>query len=376
MVTQPDEPQRIARLTPVGDLLARIDAQVARVEPGPLEVATPGLVLARDVVTGPHPHAPLALRDGWAVRSDLTTDAGAYAPAPLPTATRIDVGQPMPAGTDAVATLDVVLVRPGRIEITAPVAPGDGVLPAGGDGDRRLAWLQQGRRLTPLHAAVLAATDAADQTLYVCEPQVRLARSHPDRDPIIDAAVHLIAGHIVAAGAAVLREEPGAVSPLDAALADDSADAIMVIGGTGSGTDDRSVHALARRGRVEMHGLALSPGETAAFGFMGSRPVLLLPGRLDAALAVWLVVGRHLLARLTGSIEPEPVTRAKLARKVSSTLGLTEVIPVRLRDGAAEPIASGYVPLSALGQADGWILVPPDSEGFPPGAEVVIRPWP
>ena len=37
---------------------------------------------------------------------------------------------------------------------------------------------------------------------------------------------------------------------------------------------------------------------------------------------------------------------------------------------------SGYVPLSALAEADGWILVPADSEGYPPGAEVVIRPFP
>jgi molybdopterin molybdotransferase len=51
-------------------------------------------------------------------------------------------------------------------------------------------------------------------------------------------------------------------------------------------------------------------------------------------------------------------------------------VPVRTYDGGAEPIASGYVPLSALAQADGWVFVPADSEGYPPGAEVVIRPWP
>ena len=45
-----------------------------------------------------------------------------------------------------------------------------------------------------------------------------------------------------------------------------------------------------------------------------------------------------------------------LSRKVASTLGLAEMIPVRVREGAAEPIASGYVPLSALARANGWIL--------------------
>jgi molybdopterin biosynthesis enzyme len=83
-----------------------------------------------------------------------------------------------------------------------------------------------------------------------------------------------------------------------------------------------------------------------------------------------------MLARLVGSNAEEPTTTARLVRKVSSALGLAEVVPVRVLDGAAEPIASGYVPLSALAQANGFILVPPDSEGYPSGSEVVIRPWP
>jgi molybdopterin biosynthesis enzyme len=40
------------------------------------------------------------------------------------------------------------------------------------------------------------------------------------------------------------------------------------------------VKTLARLGQVEAHGIAVSPGETAAFGFAGARPVLLIPGRL------------------------------------------------------------------------------------------------
>jgi molybdopterin molybdotransferase len=89
------------------------------------------------------------------------------------------------------------------------------------------------------------------------------------------------------------------------------------------------------------------------------------------------VIGRRLLAQLTGSPdEGAPGNKMKLARKLASTLGLAELVPVRVRDGEAEPIGSGYVPLSALAQADGCILVPADSEGYPPGTEVVIRPFP
>jgi molybdopterin biosynthesis enzyme len=103
--------------------------------------------------------------------------------------------------------------------------------------------------------------------------------------------------------------------------------------------------------------------------------VLLVPGRLDAALAVWLTLGCHLLARLSGRTEQPVGLPAVLTRKHASPLGLAEVVPVRAKDGKAEPIASGYWPLSAILGVNGWILVPADSEGYPAGAEVVLRPW-
>jgi molybdopterin molybdotransferase len=364
-------PQRIARLTPLADVLARLDALVKPVAPREVETgAAIGRVLAGDVNAVVNPRVPLALRDGWAVRAELTTDASSYAPAPLATATRIDVGEPMPAGADAVAPLDGVVSRGSRSEIIAPVAAGDGVLAAGADANRQTTFAREGRRLTRVQAAALAA--AGVTRLHVCEPRVRLVRARAAGDAVIDAAVALIDTEIAAAGGRVLRDD----TELGPALKDDAADAIVAIGGTGSGRHDAAVRTLERIGRLEVHGIALAPGETAAFGLVGPRPVLLLPGRLDAALTVWLVIGRLLLSRLCGVADERPTTKASLARKVASTLGLAEVVPVRMREGAADPIASGYVPLSALAQADGWILVPADSEGCPSGAEVVIRPWP
>jgi molybdopterin biosynthesis enzyme len=135
-----------------------------------------------------------------------------------------------------------------------------------------------------------------------------------------------------------------------------------------------SVATLARAGRLEFHGVGLSPGETTAFGFVGARPVLLIPGRIDAALAAWLVIGRPWLARLSGRSEAETPVMAELSRKVVSALGIAEVVPVRVQDGAATPLASGYLSLAALSGADGWILVPAESEGYPAGTPVAVRP--
>jgi molybdopterin biosynthesis enzyme len=104
--------------------------------------------------------------------------------------------------------------------------------------------------------------------------------------------------------------------------------------------------------------------------------VLLVPGRVDSALAVWLTLGRFLLGRLAATSERERTTICALTRKVASPLGMTEVVPMRCRDGTAEPLASGYLPAQALAQADGWVLVPAGSEGYPAGAEVMVRPLP
>jgi molybdopterin biosynthesis enzyme len=217
-------------------------------------------------------------------------------------------------------------------------------------------------------AAALAAAGIAE--VAVRAPRICVAAARPGHDAVIAAAVELIAS---AAAGGVVRH---GTSDLATALADQDADAIIVIGGSGRGRNDASVRALAAAGHVDVHGVALTPGETAAFGITDQRPVLIAPGRLDAALAVWLTVGRPMLARLAGRTEEPVGSTVVLTRKHASPLGLTEVVPVCASGGKAEPIASGYWPLSAIVRVNGWILVPAESEGYPAGAEVVLRPWP
>src|SRR5262249_57476141 len=92
--------------------------------------------------------------------------------------------------------------------------------------------------------------------------------------------------------------------------------------------------------------------ETTAFGTVGARPVLALPGRLDAVLAAWHVLGRVMLARLSGSLEAPPMRTAKLTHKVSSSVGLSELLPVRCEGAYVTPLPSGYVPLPPLPPAN------------------------
>jgi molybdopterin molybdotransferase len=356
--------QRIERLTPLTDVLARIDASVAPIAPGELPVENAlGRILAGDIRVDRHPAAALALRDGYAVRSEETGDAGAYAPAPLSFALRVEVGDRLPPGADAVAALDAVNDATRPPQAMAPVAPGEGVLAAGQDVDAAAPLLSAGRALRSIDMAVLAALGVA--RVHVRAPAVRLATV---RQNAITRAIASLLTELIAP-AAILETSHDVDEAL---LYSGNADAIIIIGGSGSGARDNSVRALARAGRVEAHGIGLSPGETAAFGFIGLAPVLIVPGRLDAALAVWHVIGARLLGRLTGRSDVSVVREARLSGKIASAVGLVEFVPVRSEGDAVVPLASGYLGWRALAEAAGYVLVPASSEGFASGTTVRV----
>ncbi len=373
MPSHMDSPQRIVRLTPLDNVLARIDALVQRVPPRSIELAAGlGRTLARDVVVAePVPKVALALRDGWALRSELTNDAAAYSPAPIPGAKRIDVGEPLPDDADAVAPLDVVLFREGEAQALAPIPIGDGVLPAGGDFPHG-AVLACGRSIGRIAIAALAHAGIAE--VAVREPHVQITRARMRADPMIDSAVGCIADAVRGFGGVAVTGDGR--QPLEQALNDRTVDAVIIVGGTGSGRDDTGIATLASHGKVEVHGIGLTPGDSSGFAMMGTRPVLALPGRLDAALAGWHMLGRHMVSRLAGSTEPTPLRAARLTHKVASPVGMAQLVPVWCEGSSATPIASGYVPLGAMAQANGWLFIKAESEGYPAGQEVMIRPWP
>ena len=365
------EPQRIARLTPLADVLASFDLSIGPVEPREQTVSKAlGLTLAASaVIAEGHPQAALALRDGYAVRSETTLDASSYAPAPLsPAPPRIDVGEPMPADADAVAALDAVAMRGAKAEALGGVAPGEGVLAPNTDAAAGLQLRLAGARLRRIDVALLTALGV--ERVLVRQPRVRIVRVGAGK--IIEGAAALIAAAIDGESGIAVQDDMA----LEGALTDDGEDMVVAIGGTGSGRNDKSVRTLARVDKLAFHGIGITPGETTAVGFSGPRPVLLLPGRIDAALAGWLTIGRRMLARRAFRLIEEQPFAAELARKIASPLGLAEVVAVRRRLGKVEPVAQGYLSMQALAHAEGWILIPADSEGHAAGSRVVVRPWP
>jgi molybdopterin molybdotransferase len=369
--------QYIARLTPLEDVLALIDSHVKPVAPRERDIAAAlGLKLADDVhVAQPLPERTIALRDGYAVDADATRDASSYAPVQMPAPPFVNTGDALPAGTDAVLPKDVVMSQGTMATILSPATIGEGVLPAGADAEPKAALFQRGHVLRASDLAVLRA--AGMSSVPVRAPRIGILRSRRENDRILDAAATWMKHAVTAAGGEVVVCEaddlPAALRALGGLQ---NLDGAIGIGGTGTGTSDHSIATLTAACDVAFHGIAISPGETSALGLFHGKPVLLSPGRLDAALATWMFIGERTLERLCAQPRHEAQRTVRLTRKVSSTLGITELIPVICKDDEAEPLGANYLSLQILARANGWISVPPQSEGFPAGASVAVRALP
>ena len=363
--------QRISRLTPLPDAIAALDALIKPVVAGPAEPQNAiGQTLATDVISAKLPSRATALQDGWAVKADDLADASGYAPVRLANVPkRVETGDEMPAGADAVAPFDTIVVRGDVAEAIGALTAGEGVSPAGGETGPVKPLRKVGERVRAADAAVFAAAGVSQ--VSVRAPRLLIVTAREDLR--LTPALQMIARDCnTRGGVAVLRNG----IELDDALRADDCDAVVIVGGSGAGARDSSVQSLARAGKVAIHGVGLTPGETAAFGSVGARPALIVPGRLDGALTAWLVLGRRLLAQLAGNNESDLTATLTLSRKITSTVGFAELLPV-VRDNAnAEPLAGKNLPLWALARANGWLLVPPDSEGYPAGAQVAVNNWP
>jgi len=141
------------------------------------------------------------------------------------------------------------------------------------------------------------------------------------------------------------------------------------VGGTGVGRTDATIEALAMRGTLIAHGIALRPGRTAAIGRIGHSPIIALPGAPDQALAAWWTLALPALERLSGS-EPRQTATLPLARKIASGVGIAEIGLLKKADDAWMPLATGDLSLETIARADGWLAIPSGSEGYAAGTPV------
>jgi molybdopterin molybdotransferase len=391
---------------------ATVDAAVAWIdahatclgsEAAPL-AALHGRVLAADLhSTIDVPPFDRSAMDGYALRGAETNGAGDYNPLSfaivgqaLPgrphqamvgpgCAVRIMTGAPLPEGADAVVPAEYAIEREGRVEITAPLAPGKHVGRRAEDVAEGSRLLHAGRRLRAQDVGLIASV-GLDRATVVRRPRVRIVVTGdelavPGRPKglhqVYDANSSMLCGLLERDGG-LLEQVVRVDDRRDAireALCAPGVDMVLVSGGSSVGSEDHAPGILAEAGELGVHGVAMRPSSPAGFGRIGDVLVFLLPGNPVSCLCAYdFFAGRAL--RILGGRSPEwphPVRRVPLARKIASQVGRVDYCRVRLGDDGAEPLAlSGASILSSTTRADGFVIVPADSEGQPAGADVDV----
>ncbi|MBC8117486.1 MAG: molybdopterin molybdenumtransferase MoeA, partial [Candidatus Saccharimonas sp.] len=170
---------------------------------------------------------------------------------------------------------------------------------------------------------------------------------------------------------AIIPDDPEAIR---SALLE-PADVVLVSGGSSVGQEDFVPKLLAEHGELAVHGIAMRPSSPTGMGRLGGRLVFLLPGNPVSCLCAYDFFAGRAIRALGGRSRDWPYlrVRVRLTRKLVSTVGRVDYARVIVRGDEAEPLAvSGASILSSTTRADGFVIVPADSEGSPPGSEIDV----
>jgi molybdopterin biosynthesis enzyme len=249
-------------------------------------------------------------------------------------------------------------------QVLAEAIPGQGVRRAGGDIAAGCLVVEAGRRVLPRD--LLLARAAGLERLNVRRPRLRIVNV-----PGGSVTADLIAESAQVAGADTVcftaaGRDAGSIA---AALDDGACDLLLIVGGSGVGRTDAAVTALAARGKILSHGVALQPGRTSAVGRLGKTPVVVLPGAPDQALAAWWTLALPVLDRLSGR-RPRKTVNLPLARKIASGVGIAEIVLLERKQDMWTTLAVGELSLEAIARAEAWLVVSGGSEGFAAGSPV------
>ncbi|WP_214041632.1 molybdopterin-binding protein [Methanoculleus sp.] len=333
------------------------------------------------------PATDIAARDGFAVVSSETPGADDRGPVPLPNPRRVNTGNAIPPGYDAVVMIEDVTGRDGAWSTGKAVLPGEWIHPAGTEIRQGELILPAGHPIRPCDIGALLTYGITD--LDVRDVTVGLI---PTGSELVPAGGRPGPGEVIesnTAVAAVLLGEAGVTCTRYGIVHDDPEqlrqairrgirenDLLLVSAGSSAGTRDFTAGVIGDLGKVLVHGIAMKPGEPAIVGRIDGKPVVGLPGYPIAALTAVRELALPLLAEWGFCPRPAERLRARLAGTIAADPGYDEFVLLAVsRAGdryVATPLPRGARTQMAAVRASAYLHIPAGTGSIRDGTEVEV----
>jgi len=312
--------------------------------------------------------------DGIAVRFKDTIGASETNPIRLSLGAMfeyVNTGNALPDKFDSVVMIeDVQPVDDKTVEIIAPVTPWKHVRTIGEDIVSTELILPDGHRIRPIDLGAMLATGLTDIAV----------RKKPGN--IIEFNSRVLAGYL--REWSIQADRSPIVSDSKDALkkaiinGTEKYDFVIINAGASVGSKDYTAQILAELGEVVLHGVNIKPGKPVILAIVNGKPVIGLPGYTVSAVITLNLFVRNLVDTLLGTVsKPCRFLEATLSRPLSSKLGVEEFIRIKLgkvgKTLMASPASRGAGAVMSLVQADGFLIVPSNSEGIGAGELVNIE---
>ncbi|MFZ1897121.1 molybdopterin-binding protein [Methanoregula sp.] len=333
------------------------------------------------------PEVSLAAMDGIAVRSRDTLGAGDQTALTIRDFARVNTGNPIPPGYDAVIMIEDTVPDSDGFRIRKSAAPGQHIRPAGED-------IQKGRLILPRGHMIRAFDIGALATYGIACIEVRTIHVGiiPTGSELVPLGVQPGPGQIVESNtimAQVYLDAMGAHCTRLPITCDDknqirdalhsataSNDLVLISAGSSAGTRDYTAEVISSLGKLLFHGVAVKPGKPMMLGEVGDKPVIGLPGYPLAAQTIIREFAGTLLEEWGLAPAQKFQIPVRLATPVSSDLGFDEFLPVsvgrvgRQYWGMAQ--SRGPVVQMATVRANGYAHIPAPVEGFEAGHKLDV----
>jgi molybdenum cofactor synthesis domain-containing protein len=298
---------------------------------------------------------------------------------------QVATGSIIPEGGDAVVMYEHTERVDGEVLVYRPVYPGENISKKGSDIPRGREIIKAGDYLNASKIGVLAALGIARVRVYE-KPRIliiptgsELAKVGGDKSAlqIYDINTHTLAAVVKENGGIPVLHEivPDDEKEVEKALEKGVESSLIVItGGSSVGARDIIYDVLSRRGEVLFHGVQVKPGKPTVGAVFENRVVLAMPGHPTSCLSNAYLFLRPVLRRVARLPEAGLRTvRARLARRVVSTLGRRFFLTVRLRNGEAEPVFKESSAITSMAEADGYIVIPENADTVEKGDWVEVH---